>query len=302
MRSLFRALILGAVVLGCATRSHAQFPPPGQNFDGILSLIYDSSSGNVFLENAPLPNPAVQQLSIASAAGNLLSGNLALPVLSPPVTVLSATPNLIHVTWSGGNFLGTGSSLGNILAPSILEPALRADLSINYAPVSQSLTPGDLIYGTFGTTQGNPVLPNSGGGGFFRFFNVASGQFMDPPFATGFIYNIDANASLPGAAFTKVGFPIGLGNNFTVTSTQGVVSGIAENGQHVFSGGGVSSFTVTGINPPVDAANGNAFPLYMEFSTPTASFSMLAIPEPATATLVGVCAVMGLGAVRRRMR
>ena len=64
MKRLICALLLGALALGYA--GHAQaVTTPGSNFDGIMSLIYDSTTGNMFVENAPLPNPAVQQISIA---------------------------------------------------------------------------------------------------------------------------------------------------------------------------------------------------------------------------------------------
>jgi len=271
----------------------------GSNFDSIMSMIYDSSSGNMYLENAPLPNPAVQQLQIASASGLLLPGNLNVPALTPAVTITSATANLIDISWSTGNFLGTGSFLGNILGASITQPTLLADLTIDWAPFSSPLTGGDLLYGTYGNTPGNPVLPNSGGNGFFRFFNVASGQFMDPPIADGFEYQM-TSASL----FTKIGLPEGYGSNFTViVGGNPVATGLIGGDAYIFAGPGVSSFQLIGLNPDVDAALPNAFPLYMEFDTPTASFDMSAIvvPEPSTYALA-LLGLVSLGIWRRRSR
>jgi hypothetical protein len=272
----------------------------GSNFDGIMSVIYDSATGNAFLENAPLPNPAVQQLQIASSSGLLLPGNLIFPLLAPPVTVSSSTANLIDLSWSTNNFLGTGSFLGNILGSGIPQATLLADLTINWAPFSSPLVGGDLLYGTFGNTAGNPVLPNSGSNGFFRFFNVASGQFMDPPIADGFEYQM-TSASL----FTKIGLPEGYGNNFTViVGGNPVATGLIGGDAYTFSGPGVTSFQLIGLNPNVDAANPDAFPLYMEFDTQTASFDMNAIvvPEPSAFAL----AILGLVGVavwgRRRSR
>ena len=266
----------------------------GSNFDGIMSVIYDSSSGNVFLENAPLPNPSVRQLVIASSGGFLLPGNLSLPALVPPVTINSATANLIDVDWSGGDFLGTGSFLGNILGSGLSQAALLSDLTIDWATVGSSLVSGDLIYGTYGTTQGNPVLPGSGANGFWRFFDVASGQFMDPPWASGFDYKITGD----GPLFTMLGLPIGYGDSFdVVVNNVTVASGLAGGSSYTFSGPGVSEFSVLGISPAVDAAYSDAFPLYLEFSTPTASFEMTAIPEPATMALL---ALGGLVVIRRR--
>ena len=278
-----------AVPVSAATTS-------GTNFDGIMSLIYDSSSGNVFVENAPLPNPAVQQVVIASSGGLLLPGNLSVPVLAPPVTINSATTTLIDVDWSGGNFLGTGSFLGNILGATLSEATLLGDLTIDWAPASSSLVSGDLIYGTYGTTQDDPVLPGAGADGFWRFFDVESGNFMDPPWATGFTYKIIGD----GPLFTKIGFPLGLGNSFDVeVSNVTVASGLAEGSEYVFSGAGVSEFSVLGIAPAVDAGNNDAFPLYIEFSTAKASFEMSPIPEPASALLL----LLGFaGAAYRRNR
>ncbi len=272
----------------------------GSNFDGIMSVIYDSGSGNVFLENAPLPNPAVQQLVIASSGGLLLPGNLTLPVLLPPLTINSATTNLIDVDWSGGDFLGTGSALGNILGSGLSQATLLSDLTIDWDSVGSPLTDGDLLYGTFGTTQGNPVLPQSGSDGFWRFFDVASGQFMDPPWASGFDYKITGD----GPLFTMLGLPLGYGDSFdVVVNDVTVASGLVGGSSYTFSGAGVSEFSILGIAPAVDAANSNAFPLYLEFSTPTASFEMSPVPEPATLSLLATFSLLGLvGFGRRRKR
>ena len=269
----------------------------GNNFDANMSLIYDSVTGNIFLENAPLSNPAVQQFQLASAGGLLLPGNLIVPTLTPAVTIGSATSNFIDISWSTGNFLGTGSLLGNILGAGIPQATLLADLTIDWAPFSSPLTGGDLLYGTFGNTAGNPVLPNSGANGFFRFFNVASGQFMDPPIADGFEYTM-TSASM----FTKIGLPEGYGNNFTVVvGGNPVATGLNGGDAYTFVGPGVPSFQLIGLNPDVDAANPDAFPLYMEFDTPTASFDMNAIvvPEPSTFVLA-ILGLVGIGVWGRR--
>ncbi len=267
----------------------------GANFDSNLSVIYNSSLGNVFLENSPLSNPAVQQLVIASAGGLLLPGNLTLPSLSPPVTITSATPTLIDVTWSPGNFLGTGSSLGSILSASLTQATLLADLTISWAPVSSSLASGDLLYGTYGNMQSNPVMPASGAAGFFRFFNVATGQFFDPPWAVGYDYQMT-----DGSLFTSLGLPIGYGNSFSVVvGGSTIASGLTAGSAFTFAGPGVSSFSLLGIAPAVDAAFGDAFPLYLAFSAPTASFNMNAIPVPEPTVALLLLTLGGLAARRR---
>lgn len=268
----------------------------GSNFDGNMTLIYDNVSGNVLVENGPLPNPAVTSLLIKSASGQLIPGNFNMPPLSPPLTVLSSTPTEMLYTWTSGPWLGTGKSLGNILPTGIpIGPGspLFADLTIEWGAGPTLNAIGDLITGTYGFTQGNPVMPNTGANGFFRFFNVQTGQFFDPPYATGFEYTM-TSASL----FTKVGLPIGHGNSFDIyVNNVAVATNLPAGGAFNFPGPGVPGFTITGISPAVDAALGDAFPTYLEFSTPTASFNMQAVPEPA---LIGSLLAASTGLLLRR--
>jgi hypothetical protein len=261
-----------------------------------MSLIYDVGTGNVYLENAPQPNPYIQRVSIASAGGVLETADLQYPATTPPVTVNSISSGLIDIEWSGGAFLGTGSFLGDII-PSSLTPAfLLADLTISYS--ASSAVPmefGDLLHTSIpGSTQGNPILPQPAGSGFFRFFNVATGQFCDPPMASGYIYTMESPS-----LFTEVGFPYGLGDNFTIVSSEGTVTGLGEGDLHVFSGG-VPTFTILGIDPPVNANDAAAFPVFLEFNTPTAFFNMQAIPEPGTLALLSLAFASAIGFVRRR--
>jgi len=299
MSNTFRPLVAAAAAVVCGAAPAIAVTTPGSNFDSIMSLIYDVGTGNVFLENAPLSNPAVQSITVASATGLFIPANLNVPVLSPAVTVTSNTITLVDLTWSSGNFLGTGSFLGNIMPGSLTQPFLLGDLTISYMVASGPPNqPGDLLHTAIpGSTAGNPILPSSGGNGFWRFFNVATGNFMDPPIASGYVYTIEAGA--PATLFTEVGLPYGLGTNFTITSSEGTVTGLGEGDLHVFSGG-VSTFTLTGINPLVDPNNPAAFPLFLEFNGATASFNMLAVvPEPATG-LLATLTTIGLTTRRRR--
>jgi len=147
-----------------------------------------------------------------------------------------------------------------------------------------------------GTSQSYPILPDpsSGilpGGGRYFFGNAPSGDWFDPVTAGAFHYVMDS----PGSLFTEIlNFPTGFASPFEVFSGGIDLGSFSAGNQLIFPGGGVSEFTITGINPLVDPNNPNAFPLQLQFSTPTASFEMIAlVPEPATSILL----LLGFGSV-----
>jgi hypothetical protein len=124
---------------------------------------------------------------------------------------------------------------------------------------------------------------------------VKSGQFFDPPMTYGYLFETDGSS-----LFTKVGLPIGLGNNFTVTSSEGTET-VGANGEVQFFG--VESFTITGIDPLVDQDDPEAFPVYLEFSEETGNnFTMtpLLVPEPGALALLGIALCSALTCGRRR--
>lgn len=161
------------------------------------------------------------------------------------------------------------------------------------------------IYGTgvggvtplIGTWQDRPILPTSSSRRHFEFNSVASGQWFDPPLVSELRY-----AATNGTLFSQIAeFPTGF---LTMTlSVDGNVLGTFNGGQsfdfQAFFGGGVSEFTISGINPLVDVEDPLGFPLKLAFTTPTGSFTMTAIPEPATHMLL-VAAMCVLGNTRRR--
>ncbi|MBX9792392.1 MAG: PEP-CTERM sorting domain-containing protein [Pirellulales bacterium] len=133
----------------------------------------------------------------------------------------------------------------------------------------------------------------------FTFVDVPSG-WVDPPTAPGFTYTM-ISASL----FTEISdFPTGFANEFAV-SVNGVSLGTFGPGELVdfrsFPGGGVTSFTVAGIQPLVDPSDPLAFPLKLGYNTPLASFTMVPIPEPSSFMLAGIALVAGI-ALHRRLR
>lgn len=152
-----------------------------------------------------------------------------------------------------------------------------------------------LCFTNDGSTQDCPVLPTSSADGRFGFADVGSGLWFDPPATSAIEYVMDT----PGAYFTAIGgFPVGF-DPLTV-STGTTVLGTDFGAFHPqvltldFATPGVRSFVVSSITPAVDLATSNptAFPLNLSFSTATASFHMLAVPEPSTLALSALLLVL----------
>lgn len=156
-----------------------------------------------------------------------------------------------------------------------------------------------------GSSQDIPLLPQEVEPGRFVFEDVPAGLWYDPPFTTAFEYNMLSAGSL----FTEIlNFPTGFSDGFTV-SVGNTVLGQFGPGDSVdftgFAGGGVSQFMVSDITPAVDAANPLAFPLQIDFSTPTASFEMVAVepvPEPTSILGTLVFGAFGVNWLRKRQR
>lgn len=132
-----------------------------------------------------------------------------------------------------------------------------------------------------GSTQENPILPDVTEQGRFRFIEVPTEIWYDPPLVPGFNYEMTSDS-----LFTQIlDFPTGIdSDNLFTVSVGETVLGQFSPGQSVdfvsLLGSGVSEFSVTGIEPLVDSADPLAFPLKLAFNTPTASFDMVAITPP----------------------
>ena len=130
-----------------------------------------------------------------------------------------------------------------------------------------------------GSSQDNPILPDLCdlppiiSLTLFCFDDIPSDQWVDPPMAFGYRYEMISDSLFTGI----LDFPTGFDNLFTVIAEGTQLPGAFGPGDSVDFGEGVSKFTVTGISPLVDGEQPDAFPIKLAFSTPTASFTMQAL-------------------------
>ncbi|MFZ5830103.1 MAG: hypothetical protein ACOY3P_08445 [Planctomycetota bacterium] len=152
-------------------------------------------------------------------------------------------------------------------------------------------------FGFPGDSQFDPIMPDTvDPDGTAYFDDAPSGFWFDPPLIDGYAYQ-----TTDGSLFAAIlDFPTGLVAPVEVF-VEGQSFGTFDAGDElIFPGEGVEAFTIRGIMPPDDLADGADFPLQIAFSTPTADFSMtpIPIPEPASWALALV-AFVGLAAGRR---
>ena len=164
-----------------------------------------------------------------------------------------------------------------------------------------------------GSNQANPILPSSpvptgGNGGApptWTFLNGPNGGTFDPPFVNGFEY-----AGVSGTRFDRITLPTGFGSSFTVWTGAGFTTSLgtfAAGAAVDFVLGGVAAFQVRNIQPSVDAALPNAFPLTIFFEGGgTGNFTQTGIensvPEPSTWLLVAVALPLVIRRSRRHFR
>ena len=189
-----------------------------------------------------------------------------------------------------------------------------------------------------GSSQRNPLLPDSFEDGWHSFNNVVSRKWFDPPTAAGFTFKIGdaaANGSSGGTGdgcivdsspiavtpnptepslFTKIlGLPSGLDANelFTVVVGGKEIGNFKPNEVVDFVallGYGVSEFNVTGIDAAIDPKNPLAFPIKLESNRDKFSFKMRAmddaeaVPEPSEIAGIITSAAFFAGLLLKRKR
>lgn len=134
---------------------------------------------------------------------------------------------------------------------------------------------------TPGSSQNNPILPDITDKNRFIFRDVPSGRWYDPPTTYGFRFLMTSDSLFTGI----LDFPTGIDrdNLFTLSVGNQLIGEFSPNKSVDFValfGQGVSEFTITGIDPLVDATNPTALPIKLAFNTETANFEMLALEHP----------------------
>lgn len=159
------------------------------------------------------------------------------------------------------------------------------------------------------TSQTNPIFPtpppaNAPPGTPWTFNNFPSGAWGDPPFVDTFEYT-----GTGGTLFDRITLPSNRGPSFTVWTGPGFTNSLgtfAAGSQVDFAPGGIGAFQIRDINPFVDAALGDAFPLQIFFEGGgNGSFTQTPIestvPEPSTwALMLAGGALLALRGRRQR--
>lgn len=156
-----------------------------------------------------------------------------------------------------------------------------------------------------GTTEDDPVTPlvEEGDDGTitFGFPSPTPRRWFDPPFTDTFVYEAI------GGEFLEVGVPSGFGTIDVVVG--GVVVDSLSTGETYLFGAGVSTFSLTGIDPLLDMADpgfATAFATFLDFTGSTTDVTMTAIPLAAVAVPEpagwSIFLITGLGIMLLRIR
>jgi hypothetical protein len=186
---------------------------------------------------------------------------------------------------------------GDYLITATADVVTRLDeIDLEYYPVDTNPSPPARISWELeikfrdGQSQDDAFLPLPDPQGGWRFSGVPGGRWFDPVPADGFEFEMLSE----GSFFTEAGMPVGLGdpNGYLLTYLDGanpVSVNVAGGATHNFPAG-VTSFKVLDIDPSFDPDDPLAFPIFLDFSTPTASFTMtpILVPEPASLVLLAL--------------
>ncbi len=271
MKKLIFKSLASLIVFSLSSRAAVYFVQ-GIEYDiTTFNTTWHASSG--YLTTQPWWGSSQAARDFAAVVGPTLGGQLPGSAGNP-----SDGPYFAFSTPTGqGPAAARLSSGGTIVSPPIpLNPAFP----FTYA---QAVVRGG--------SQQFPILPT-----IPTFLSGPSGRWFDPPAASGFDFTMTS-----GSLFTSIlNFPTGIdGDNSFQVWVNDQLFGNFNVGESVNFGAGVSSFRITGIDPSVDGGDPMAFPIQLEFDTPSASFTMVPIPETSSALLAAASGVMLLGLRRR---
>jgi hypothetical protein len=126
-----------------------------------------------------------------------------------------------------------------------------------------------------GLVQQNPVLPDANGSGVPLFTGAPSGNWFDPPATDGFKFDMTGTSKFTDILSLPV--DIDTDGQFTLVAEGQTLGSFAAGASVNFVdllGHAVTSFTVLGIDPVVNAESPTAFPIQLAFDTATADFTM----------------------------
>ena len=157
-----------------------------------------------------------------------------------------------------------------------------------------------------GQSQSSPILPAIQADGSFLFTDVPSGSWFDPNTVFGFDYIGLLDKNSIQTMFSGLTVPTGFLDPFHLLDANGNVLATLNAGDTFTFSTPVSEFKIVDINPLVDPTDPFAFPIYLQFTNPTGTFSANPLntpppanntPEPAT-VLMFSGGILALGAVR----
>lgn len=272
---------------------------------GTVQELTGAGSSIVYVTGGTAPYVLIRDSNTTNLSGGNIGG----------LDANTADPDYIGLYLTGGtlNLYGSDFLRNDITA------GIYRGIGGTYGTLTGTLLDGSALNTTFfiatgvdfeemgGGSQDNPLLPDSNQDGIFTFNGVPTDGWFDPPSVDSFLFTMT-----DGHTFTHIlDFPTGFESLFTVT-VDGNILGQFGAGQEVDFAAfgfaeGVTAFTVSGIDPLVDAEDPEGFPIRLRFNAPFASFTMQglggnsAAPEPGTIgfLMVGIGA-LGIAFGRRR--
>jgi hypothetical protein len=161
-----------------------------------------------------------------------------------------------------------------------------------------------------GQTPLNPLLPVVVNGAFTFNFNVnipAQRVFIDPVVAVGYDYVVRSGQKVTSVQFTS---PLNDPNGYQILAADGTVlaTGVMQNDIFTFANGGVTTFSVRGIEPSIalDPSNPTAFvtgltfdcaPCTIDITQTPVTINTTPNPNPTNVPLPGTLVLLALGGV-----